>query len=404
MRALLLAFSLFLMGELSAQRTCSTITVEAKSTSNNIQYNSATQQDTIADAIVYIPVVVHILYNQPEHNISEAQVLSQIEALNRDFGYTNDNRSSIPLAFQSKATDTRIRFCLARVDPAGRPTTGIIRKFTNVNPFLGNDAMKFSSAGGSDIWNPDHYLNIWVCNLFGRSLGYSSVPGFEREKDGIVIKWDVFGTVGNLRQPYNLGRTATHEVGHWLGLKHIWGDAICATDDIDDTPQQKSYNNGCPSYPRVTDCSINGDGDMFMNYMDLTDDACMSMFTNGQRVKMRSVFAIGGLRNEMLNSFACDSTRATGSPVPQEPEPAPLPVTGMKIYPNPFNSFFTLESSNAELLEPFTVQIYNAQGRLVAQKQMTTEKENIQVNLIPGVYLVKVSGNGMKQSFKMIRM
>lgn len=404
MRALLLAISLLLMGELSAQRTCSTISVASKSTQPTTQYNSATQQDTVADAIIYIPVVVHIVYNLPEHNLSDAQVISQIDALNRDFGFTNDNRSSIPTAFQSSATDTRIRFCLAKVDPTGRPTTGIIRKHTNVNPFLGNDAMKFTAAGGSDAWNPDHYLNIWVCNLFGRSLGYSSVPGFEREKDGIVINWDVFGTVGNLRQPYNLGRTATHEVGHWMGLKHIWGDAICGSDDIDDTPQQKSYNNGCPSFPRLTDCSINANGDMFMNYMDLTDDACMSMFTHGQKVKMRSAFAIGGLRNEMLNSFACDSTRATGAPLPEEPAPAPIPVSGMKIYPNPFNNFFTLESVDAILSEAFTVQIYNAHGQLVAQKQMTTEKENIQVNLIPGVYLVKVSGNGMKKSFKMIRM
>lgn len=404
MRALLLSIALFLVTDLSAQRTCHTAVQDVRRTQHaGTPVSSATQQDTVANAIIYIPVVVHVLYHLPEHNISNAQVLSQIEALNRDFEYTNVNRQNIPAAFQHLAADTRIRFCLAKVDPLGRPTTGIVRKFTQVNPFLGDDAMKFSSAGGSDVWNPEHYLNIWVCNLFGRSLGYASVPGFQRELDGIVVNWDVFGTVGNLRAPYNEGRTATHEVGHWMGLKHIWGDAICATDDVDDTPRQKSYNNGCPTYPKVSDCSEDGHGDMFMNYMDLTDDACMSMFTHGQKIKMRSVFALGGLRNEMLNAFQCDSTRASGAPLPEEP--GPLPAVTVQVYPNPFVHSITLETSLDVLTEPITIQVFNMQGQRLMQQSVNAPKSEVVMHALPkGVYLIKVTGNGIRKTFKTIKL
>jgi hypothetical protein len=404
MRALFFAIALFLVTDIAAQRTCNTEASYFQRTyTSGSSVSSATQQDTVADAIIYIPVVVHVLYHLPEHNISNAQVISQIEALNRDFGLSNDNRHAIPAAFQHLAADTRIRFCLARVDPMGRPSTGIVRKYTNVNPFMGDDAMKFSSAGGSDVWNPDHYLNIWVCNMFGRSLGYASVPGFQRELDGIVVNWDVFGTVGNLRAPYNEGRTATHEVGHWMGLKHIWGDAFCASDDVDDTPRQKSYNNGCPNYPKVSDCSLDGHGDMFMNYMDLTDDGCMSMFTHGQKIKMRSVFAIGGLRNEMLNAFQCDSTRASGAPLP--PDPGPLPTVSVEVYPNPFVNHVVVETNLDVLTEPVMVQVYNMQGQRILQQSFTTPKAEIVLRSLPkGMYLIQVTGNGIRKTFKTVKL
>jgi hypothetical protein len=404
MRSLLLGVLIIFCNSVIAQRECLTPTPDVSKQTSPFVTNHLSQQDTVADAIIYIPVVVHVLYNQPEHNISDAQIISQIDALNRDFALENENRSNIPEPFQALAADTRIRFCLAKVDPQGRPTNGIVRKYTSVNPFLGNDAMKFSNSGGDDAWDATYYLNIWVCNLFGRSLGYSSVPGFSPDRDGLVIKWDVFGTIGNLRANYNQGRTVTHEVGHWLGLKHIWGDGICVSDDIDDTPPQKSYNSGCPSFPKLSDCSIDGHGDMYMNYMDLTDDACMSMFTHGQKIRMRSQFAVGGYRNEMLNAFACDSTRAVGAPLPTEvPVEEPASVQ-FNIYPNPTTGLFFVETKENTASEVLQLQVYNIQGNEVLRKQLVSEKETVELSQLPsGVYLVRITGEHYKKIFKLLK-
>ena len=181
-------------------------------------------RDTLPNEIINIPVVVHVLYNNSTQNISDAQVISQIVSLNNDFRRRNADTINTPAPFKSVAADTRIQFCLAKVDPNGKYTTGIIHKYTTETQFVADDAMKFSSQGGDDAWDASKYLNIWVCNLFGRTLGYAVLPGSPAEKDGVVIQYDVFGTIGYLTSPFNKGRTATHEIGHWLGLKHLWGD------------------------------------------------------------------------------------------------------------------------------------------------------------------------------------
>ncbi|RZM06713.1 MAG: hypothetical protein EOO88_52935 [Pedobacter sp.] len=142
----------------------------------------------------------------------------------------------------------------------GHSFSGIIHKQTSVESFM-SDAMKYSNAGGDDAWDSRRYLNIWVCNMFGRSLGFATMPGGDPAKDGVVINFDVFGTIGSLRPSFDKGRTATHEIGHWLGLKHLWGDDDCGSDDVDDTPPQRSYNFYCPSFPHTTVCSVNGNGD-----------------------------------------------------------------------------------------------------------------------------------------------
>lgn len=361
-------------------------------------------RDTIANEILYIPVVIHLLYNTNEQNISDDQIISQIEALNNDFNKLNVDGANIPPAFKDLAADTRIKFCLARVDPSGRPTTGIIRKRTSNDVFLGDDGMKFTAAGGEDAWDSKEYLNIWVCNLFGRSLGYATIPGGAAEKDGVVIKYDVFGTKGTLRYPFNKGRTATHEIGHWLGLKHIWGDDDCASDDVDDTPQQRGYNFNCPSFPHLSTCSPNGNGDMFMNFLDFTNDACMNMFTHGQKYKMRGIFALNGARNSFLNSNACDSTAASGAPLPDEIVPTKIQEV-ISVFPNPVIDVLNIKSTDIMTLAKQPVEIFSLAGNKIAHYELTSNTGSVNMKFLhPGLYILKIGRGKESKMIKLLKL
>lgn len=240
-------------------------------------------------AVVTVPVVVHVVHDGDavgeSENISDAQVQSQIDALNRDFRNQNPSTASIPAVFRVLAADFEIEFCLASRDPDGNPTSGINRINAGRTTWDRNQAEAFKP---STIWDRDDYLNIWVMRLGGtnaNTLGYAQFPGMADSTDGVVIDYTAFGTIGNVDPDYNRGKTTTHEVGHWLGLFHIWGDdegACTMDDDVADTPIQASENFGCPGFPKVS-CSNGPNGDMFMNYMDYADDACSGMFTIGQK-------------------------------------------------------------------------------------------------------------------------
>ncbi|MCB0639531.1 MAG: T9SS type A sorting domain-containing protein [Lewinella sp.] len=248
--------------------------------------------------VITIPVVVHVIYNKSTENISDAQILSQIQVLNDDFRRTNSDADNT----WSQAADSEIEFCMATTDPNGNPTTGITRTSTSVTAFSTNDNMKFNSSGGKDAWPASDYLNIWVCDISGGILGYAQFPGGAAATDGVVIDYQYFGTIGTATSPFDLGRTATHEVGHWLNLRHIWGDGNCNVDDfVTDTPTSDAANYGC-AIGHVS-CSST---DMVQNYMDYSDDACMNLFTAGQKTRMRALFD-GGARASMLNSSACGS-------------------------------------------------------------------------------------------------
>ncbi|AIW84306.1 ulilysin [Bacillus mycoides] len=253
--------------------------------------------------VVKIPVVVHVLWNTEEQNISDEQVHSQIDVLNRDFRATNPDMADVPSAFKDSVSDARVEFFLATKDSNGDQTNGITRNHTTKQTFLANDnSVKSQSTGGVDAWPADKYLNLWVCpNILdedGRSiLGYAQFPGGSSETDGVVIACTCFGTMGTATEPYHLGRTATHEIGHWFNLYHIWGDDqetsnVCnGTDRVDDTPNQgepnfASSHKGTEDRPKITfphtSCGNGPNGDMFMNYMDYVTDDTMVMFTKGQ--------------------------------------------------------------------------------------------------------------------------
>ncbi|MBC8266229.1 MAG: hypothetical protein H8E84_04625, partial [Flavobacteriales bacterium] len=254
--------------------------------------------------VITIPVVVHIVYKTSAQNLSNNDVYSQIQVLNEDFRKTNPDASSVPSAFSGVAADSQIEFCLAVRDPNGNTTTGITRTYTNNSSFSTNDDVKHSSSGGHDAWNTSDYMNIWVCNISGGILGYAQFPNSgASNEDGIVVDYAYFGDI-SATYPYHKGRTATHEVGHYLNLRHIWGDANCGTDYCNDTPTQASSNYGCPNFPSTSNCSGNGsNGDMFMNYMDYTDDACMYMFSNDQKTRMRAT--LNGSRSSLQSSIGC---------------------------------------------------------------------------------------------------
>ncbi len=265
--------------------------------------------------VVTIPVVVHVVWNTTAQNVSEAQIQSQLDVLNADFRKLNADVANTPAAFAGLAADCELNFCLAARTPSGAATTGIERKQTSVTSFSTNDNVKYASTGGLDAWDATKYLNIWVCNLSGGVLGYAQFPGGPAATDGVVITYTGFGTNGTATAPFNLGRTGTHEVGHWVNLYHIWGDdgtSCTGSDQCADTPNQADENYGCPAFPAVS-CSNGPNGDMFMNYMDYTDDACMFMFTTGQKARMQALFNSGGSRAGLTTSLGCVPPSGGGS-------------------------------------------------------------------------------------------
>lgn len=256
-------------------------------------------------AIISIPIVFHVVYRTSGENISDAQIFSQLDSLNKDYRRLNADASNTPAVFQGIAADAEFEFCLASVAPNGAPTSGITRTQTTRSSFGTNDLVKFSSSGGVDAWPTDEYLNVWVCNIGGGILGYAQFPGGAASTDGVVNDYRYLGSVGAATAPFDLGRTLTHEIGHWLNLRHIWGDGGCGVDDfVSDTPTSDgpNYTSAPCTFPGPVSC---GTDDMFQNYMDYSDDACMNLFTSGQKARMQALFNTGGFRESLLSSNGC---------------------------------------------------------------------------------------------------
>ena len=234
--------------------------------------------------VVTIPVYIHVVYSNSNENISDAQIQSQMTVLNDDFRRANGDANQTPSLFAPVAADTEIQFTLA----------GVFRHSNSRTSWGTNDAVK----GSYPPVTPSTHLNMWVCNIGGGILGYAQFPGGNSATDGVVMSPQYFGTTGYVAAPFDGGRTTTHEVGHYLNLRHIWGDGRCNRDDfVSDTPKSDRPNYGCPSFP-TTHCRST---DMTMNYMDYTDDACMNMFSAGQKSRMRGVLVPGGARENLVN-------------------------------------------------------------------------------------------------------
>jgi Pregnancy-associated plasma protein-A len=254
--------------------------------------------------LVTIPVVFHVVYNNAAQNVSDALIANQLAVLNADFRKSNTDLGLVPAVFTNLVADVEVQFVMAKRTPAGTATNGIVRKSTTVTSFLSDDKVKKSATGGDDAWDATKYLNVWLCNLGGGLLGYATFPGGSAALDGVVC---LYSTVpGGTATPYNKGRTATHEIGHWLNLYHTFqgGCARNATtggDLVADTPAEKSPAYGCPTGRNT--CNTETAPDMTVNYMDYTDDACMVMFSTGQKTRVQAIFSAGGSRASILTSL-----------------------------------------------------------------------------------------------------
>ncbi|MBS1760688.1 MAG: T9SS type A sorting domain-containing protein [Bacteroidetes bacterium] len=358
-----------------------------KSSFNSIeQFINQRQQVAIMsrgeETVIKIPVVVHILYHTQDEKISDAQVQNQIDILNACFRRRNADSVNTPLRFKSVAADCGIEFQLATSDSRSRSTTGIIRKYTPIEKWKMDDKMKFSSSMGDDAWDPSSYLNIWICRL-DKLAGYASFPGGEMNKDGLAIDFAALGTVG-ATSGYGMGKTAVHELGHWLGLKHLWGDEYCGDDGVADTPKQAGYTIGCPNNIRIT-CGNSPNGDMYMNYMDFTNDACTNMFTIGQKMRMKALFEPGGSRFSLLSSKGLTTPLIFEIPL-QENDPKWLKP---QLFPNPTSTTLTLDLTYDARWVGSTLQITNLTGLSMMQQKITSKVQQINVQNFPsGVYIL----------------
>lgn len=340
-------------------------------------YEYSEAQTQPREDIARIAVVVHIVYQTASENISDEQVFSQIEVLNRDYS-ANNLLDIVPAFFQNLIADMEIEFCLAARDPNGAPSSGITRTITTVNNIGSSEAVHYSNLGGKNAWDPEQYLNIWVANM-GESLnGRASFPGQgDPLEDGVVIDPRYFGTQGLPAPPYHLGRTCTHEIGHYFNLLHPWGPGApsCNTDDeVDDTPlSTNTFLHECPMLPINSCASL----DMYTNFMYFTNDACMAQFTPGQKARVWAT--LNGPRKGLLQSSGCTpvSTRQAQA----TPE--------IRLFPQPANEFLWIEWKNQTGKWQYT--LYNLQGQTIRRGQAESNTYQIDLSSLPGgLYLLEV--------------
>lgn len=343
-----------------------------------------------SETIYTLPVVVHVIYNNTAGtNISDAQVFSQITVLNQDFrkqtgtpGFNSD-----PLG-----ADTKIEFCLATRDPDGNPTNGIVRILNTKTEWTDSDE---STLKGLSHWPSNQYCNIYVCKMHVDYLGYAQYPanynlsgpeGDDGALDGIVIDYKAFGNTGvagtSPRGLYGKGRTATHEVSHWLGLLHIWGQGSgCGTDYVSDTPLDQGANMDADCNDQ-SDCDGNSVfvQDMTNNYLDYSPDVCMNLFTIGQKDRMRAVIENSPTRFALLSSNGCS---------------APLSI-GVKN-----NSGYGSVQALLEGNEDVYFEIFDLAGRTMKNGWLYGSSKSVpKDNMSQGFYILKISNKTISATQK----
>jgi hypothetical protein len=351
-------------------------------------------------SVITLPVVVHVVWKDAEENISDDQILSQLAVLNEDFRMINDNLDIVPEEFQLLITDIELEFCLAELDPDGNPSTGITRTQTdieNVGTAIANGsrAIFYDDNGGKNAWSTAQYINIWVARR-EFALGAATFPGqASEETDGIVIDPYYFGRTGLAAEsmPFHLGKTLSHEMGHYFGLSHLNGpnaSSDCNEDDgLEDTPNQDgTYLGECPTHP-VESC---GSNDMFMNIMSLTNDECLALFTLDQ--KMLMLANLNEFRSGLLDTPACTPT-AVNTPV--------NPALDFRLIPNPAKNQVQIQFE-MPISEGFYINLYSSAGSLLLKRyifppnSLTFDLKSFQA----GIYIVEIRAKDYVQSRKLV--
>lgn len=368
-----------------------------------------------SEEVLRIPVVFHVIYNNEIQNLSDEKIQEQLDILNQDYGRLNADTSNTREEFLPVAASTGIEFYLAQWDPEGNPTTGITHTQTDQATFFNLqfdlNRMKSSSTGGVDAWDVNHYMNIWVCNLAIPILNTPLVLGFatppngapnwpagsaaeEPQFDGVVLHYEVVGENLNATgalSTVNRGRTATHEVGHYLGLRHIWGDAQgqdgCSVDDgIEDTPNCAEAQQQTCDYTTNTCADSPIDfPDQIENYMDYSDENCMNMFTQQQANAMR--YVVENFRQDLL--LSAPSVRSIQSSV--------------SVFPNPVIDHLCLKMISNDFQKDEPVFITAIDGRVV--KNLLLHSQSIDVSdLDAGIYFLNISEAGFDFSIRFVKL
>jgi hypothetical protein len=387
--------------------------VQAEALERLIQQRQQNPNVRLADdnTVYRIPVVVHVIHNNSSNfvggtnnpNISDDQIRSQIRVLNEDYrrqpGTNGYNTSPI-------GSDTGIEFFLANTDPQGQPTNGITRHYynsqTQFDPYLDADLQKLSTIS---YWPSDRYLNIWVTTLISPTIGFAQLPtaadtlqGLVRDSDeridGIVISYAVFGANActSVYQYYCQGRTTTHEVGHWLGLKHPNGDLFCGDDFVADTPPVEQLNTGTNCGPIYSEC-VPGrrTRNLTENYMDYSPDACMNMFTVNQRSRMRAVLEVSPRRYQLIQSVSNPLGESEQLTITMAPNPAYTEAVA------------EIRFQGAKLL---VVEVFDVSGRRVLVRDLFTTistRVSFSVGNFPtGMYIVRATAGSEKASTRLV--
>lgn len=353
-----------------------------------LEHTGGSNQKT-ESAVITIPVVVHVIHFGEAvgtgANISENQVLSQIVALNEDFRKLNGDQLSGSHPFAAYTADAQLEFCMAKRTPAGAATNGIERINGGKSSWTKTEIE--NTLKPATIWDRNKYLNVWTVTFGGSDaglLGYATWPGSTASNDGVVIRYNSYGYVDNVDPPFDYGRTAVHEIGHWFNLRHIWGDnqPNCGDDLVSDTKPAYSPNFNCPSFPNNANngCGTDANGDMFMNFMDYVDDACMVMFTTGQANRMQAT--LNSSRSSLKTSNGCLTVGL---------EEQELLSTAIQLYPNPNSGSFNVAITNP-LIDRVGVSVYNLLGEKVYE---LADIPNLYQIVLPdasnGIYTVKIT-------------